>query len=92
MKLKSAKFVFDVHKVGRVIVTFADDEIAVVIGNDSFLIENKEKGYGGRPYKPCLSHCRQAIEHAMRKPPSTPWAKQKRKVAKPVLGLVGGQE
>lgn len=89
MKLHTAKFVFDVHKVGKVTVTFSGDEVCVANGSDSFVIENKEKGYGGRRYKPCVSHCRQVIEHALEKPPSTVWAKKKLKEAKPVLGLVG---
>lgn len=63
MKLLTAQFEF----AGNTHVMFDGDEIVVLIGKDRFVVDNKPRPYGGRPHKPCVSHCTRVIEYAERK-------------------------
>lgn len=87
MKLAYVTFSFS-DKAGEIIVRFADDSVMVVRGTDGMVFSNKPGKWGGRPYKPCVSNCKQLIAHAFKQKPPTEQARRKKVTTKPKLQLV----
>ena len=64
MKLTSAEFVF-VDKKECVEIVFHGDSVRVLAGGkEIYKADNTPRKYGGRPYKPCVSHCLIVYRHA----------------------------
>lgn len=56
MKLNAATFSLTHAKHGKIAVTFEGDVITVQFADQLKTKANKPAKWGGRPYKPCVSH------------------------------------
>lgn len=92
MELRFARFTIVHAKLGEIDVDFEGDKIMVhpgivVGGQRPFMIDNKPRKWGGRPYKPCVSHALDCIRLATHKPPASEQARQRQKKVRPKLGI-----
>jgi hypothetical protein len=87
MKLSRAQFIFT-DKDGRdTRVTFEGDEVEVV-GANRVTLDNKPRTWGGRPYKPCISHATEAIRTALGEPAKNNFETRRRNETRPSTRLV----
>lgn len=85
IKFTSCTFCFEVG-IWTATVCFQEDVAIVTIGQETpFRVENLPRKHGGRPYKPCETHCRQLISLAQNKPAKTLSEATRRKESRPVL-------
>lgn len=82
MILTLASFTFIV-KGEKAKVVFWDDKIRVTVGKKSRVFQNIKRQYGGRPYWPCVSHCKCLIERVADKPATTAHSRQRRAAVEP---------
>jgi hypothetical protein len=73
-----------------VLVTFREDVVVITTEttNGAINVEtvpNTPRRWGGRPYKPCVSHALDCIRLAQGKPAKTEQEKYRRKMARPKL-------
>lgn len=72
MKLRSSVFVFSVPgQLAPVTVAFRDDFIRVYWSaangeRKHWSVENKPGKWGGRPWKPCVTHCERLISNTLK--------------------------
>lgn len=92
MKLSCAEF-FWVEKGGnQVVILFTGDEVKVTQGGrEIYKADNSPRKHGGRPYKPCVSHCLIVYRHATHKKQNPDHARAA-KGLKPKLELFKGEK
>lgn len=79
MKLQAASFLFKHPVAGTVLVEFDGDQVTVQGTKEKpFVIENGPAKWGGRPFKPCVTHALEAIAAAAREPAKTEQARQRK--------------
>ena len=86
MKLIEAKFTLE-HRGREYQVTFQGDEVLVHCGDKTMRYENKPGKWGGRPYKPCETHCAALIRRSPPRPKKP--EKRRQEVARTALGIYG---
>lgn len=91
MKLSSAEFVFVDGKQCVEIVFHADEVRVTVDTKEIYRADNSKKKYGGRPYKPCVSHCLIVYRHATQRKQNPDHARAARGL-RPKLMLHAGEE
>ena len=94
--LTEATFQFAMSSSGIALVTFREDVVVVTretAGRTSSInvetVPNTPRKWGGRPYKPCVSHALDCIRLAMGKPALTVQENQRREVVAPKKKLLG---
>lgn len=91
MKFSSAEFIFE-DKNQTVAVLFVGDAVVVSRGDkEIYKADNTPKKHGGRPYKPCVSHCLIVYRHATMKKQNPDHARAA-KGLKPKLELFKGEK
>lgn len=89
MKLYHAEFSF-IQGKSNVEVCFEMDHVKVSVdGMEIYKADNSPRKYGGRPYKPCVSHCLIVYRHATQKKQNPDHARAA-KGLKPKLELFKG--
>ena len=87
MTLLCTRFYFQ-HHTGRVSVTFEGDAVSVLLPNKAVhTIQNRPRKWGGRPYKPCLTHATELASQYLAKPKQNNFAKQRREKQSPSLRI-----
>lgn len=92
MKLERAEFILNTNR-GRMTIVFEGDTVHVLRGDAAVAeggvkLNNAPRSYGGRPYKPCVSHAIEAVRNAFEEPEKTLSESRRRDYSRPTPRLV----